>query len=90
VFLELMLVIDLPKITSLLKEVYKKLIVTMIFLVSDLSLQAAQQVLNADPKDALQMLIDVSQNFPTVTGALIKTTVSQDFRSEIKRNQEVG
>ena len=37
-----------------------------ISLFSDLSLQAAQKVKDADPNDALKVLGHVSQNFPTV------------------------
>ncbi|KAK7090839.1 UDP-glucose:glycoprotein glucosyltransferase 1-like isoform X2 [Littorina saxatilis] len=55
----------------------------------DLSLQAAQQALNSDPTSALQMLTDISQNFPTVTKALFKMSVSPDMRKEMKRNQEL-
>lgn len=62
----------------------------MCLLTADLSLQAAQQVVNSDPANALQLLTDISQNFPTVSRALIKTAVSSDLKKEIKRNQEVG
>ena len=56
---------------------------------TDLSLQAGQQVMNADPANALQLLTDISQNFPTVARNLIKTAVSADMKKEIKQNQGV-
>ena len=33
--------------------------------ISDLSLQASQKVISASPEDALKVLTDISQNFPT-------------------------
>ncbi|KAL8598827.1 hypothetical protein ACOMHN_015406 [Nucella lapillus] len=55
----------------------------------DLSLQAAYKVLSASPSNALQFLTDISQNFPTVSGNLIKTTVPSEVKKEIKQNQGV-
>ncbi|XP_076453817.1 UDP-glucose:glycoprotein glucosyltransferase 1-like isoform X2 [Babylonia areolata] len=53
----------------------------------DLSLQAAQQVLNVAPGNALQVLTDISQNFPTVARSLIRTSVASTLRKEVKQNQ---
>ena len=56
---------------------------------TDLSVQAAQLVLNADSTDALQVLTNVSQNFPTMASTLTRMTVSPDIMNEIRKNQEV-
>lgn len=53
----------------------------------DLSLQAAQKVLSVDLANALQLLTDISQNFPTVSRNLIRTNVLSEMRKEIKQNQ---
>ena len=42
------------------------LVFILFIYLTDLSLQAAQKVKDADPNDALKILTDISQNFPTV------------------------
>ncbi|ESN93236.1 hypothetical protein HELRODRAFT_115758 [Helobdella robusta] len=53
----------------------------------DLSLQLAQVVLNAK-ENAMHVLVDLCQNFPSKTRELIKVTVKDDLRKEIKENQK--
>ncbi|KAK7477135.1 hypothetical protein BaRGS_00031621 [Batillaria attramentaria] len=40
-------------------------------------------------QEALQHLVDISQNFPGVVRTLIKTPVSQELKKEIRKNQEI-
>lgn len=79
---------DLKEFRTHLLTSVNELAPLKVWQLQDLSLQAAQQVLNASPKDALSLLTDISQNFPTVTNSLIKTAVSSEMRSEMKNNQE--
>lgn len=55
----------------------------------DLSFQAGQKIVSAPPEDALQYLRDISQNFPTQARSLLQTTVTNEFKKEVKRNQEL-
>ncbi len=54
----------------------------------DLSLQAAQRVLEADPADALTVLEDLSQNFPMRARALSKVQVSSELRKGLKAQRQ--
>lgn len=54
----------------------------------DLGLQAAQKVLSADPSEALQVLRDISQNFPSMARSLIKVSVDDKMKKEIEKNQQ--
>ncbi|VDN02463.1 unnamed protein product [Thelazia callipaeda] len=56
--------------------------------VQELSYQAAQRVIQAGPKKALDMLTDLSQNFPLAARSLSRQVVSKEFTSEIITNQE--
>lgn len=53
----------------------------------DLSLQAAQRVLEADPADALTVLEDLSQNFPMRARSLSKVQVKSDLKKVWKRQR---
>lgn len=61
-----------------------------IFLSQDIAYQAAQRVLSTPPEDALQVLTDISQNFPLLARSLIRTQVKSDVQREIKENQKVS
>ena len=56
---------------------------------TDLSFQAAQRVVSSPKEEAMKVLRDISQNFPSQARSLVKTTVSPDLRKEIKKNQKV-
>ncbi|CAI5454001.1 unnamed protein product [Caenorhabditis angaria] len=55
----------------------------------DLSYQAGQKVLNADNSNALNVLEDFSQNFPTHARALARTTVTEQFKKEVLLNRKM-
>uniref|UniRef100_A0A8D2IJG0 UDP-glucose ceramide glucosyltransferase-like 1 n=1 Tax=Varanus komodoensis TaxID=61221 RepID=A0A8D2IJG0_VARKO len=55
----------------------------------DLSFQTAARILAAPTVDALMVMKDLSQNFPTKARAITKTVVSSELRSEIEENQKV-
>ncbi|BFZ00634.1 hypothetical protein BsWGS_03673 [Bradybaena similaris] len=54
----------------------------------DLSYQASQKIASAPAESALQYLRDISQNFPTQAKSLMRTAVTNEFKREVKRNQE--
>ncbi|KAL3846980.1 hypothetical protein ACJMK2_017920, partial [Sinanodonta woodiana] len=54
----------------------------------DLSLQAAQRVMSASQEDAMRVLRDISQNFPTQTRSLVKTHIDDEMKKEIEKNQQ--
>ncbi|CAH1780753.1 unnamed protein product [Owenia fusiformis] len=55
----------------------------------DLSFQAAQKVLSSPSADALRVLTDISQNFPTQARSLVSIPVDGKVKKEIKKNQEL-
>ncbi|KAH9487627.1 UDP-glucose:glycoprotein glucosyltransferase 1, partial [Bulinus truncatus] len=54
----------------------------------DLGYQASQKIVSAPPEHSLQYLRDISQNFPTQARSLVRTTVTSEFKREVKQNQE--
>nr|XP_014348824.1 PREDICTED: UDP-glucose:glycoprotein glucosyltransferase 2 [Latimeria chalumnae] len=54
----------------------------------DLSFQAAAQIITAPVYEALKIMRDISQNFPTKARSLTRTAVNQEMRKEIKENQK--
>ncbi|XP_039203087.1 UDP-glucose:glycoprotein glucosyltransferase 1 isoform X2 [Crotalus tigris] len=54
----------------------------------DLSFQTAARILAAPTVDALTVMKDLSQNFPTKARAITKTVVPSELRSEIEENQK--
>ncbi|XP_078695179.1 UDP-glucose:glycoprotein glucosyltransferase 1-like [Branchiostoma floridae x Branchiostoma belcheri] len=57
--------------------------------IQDLSFQAAQRIVSSTPQDALRVMRDVSQNFPTQARSLVRTQVQDEVRKEIQDNQKV-
>ncbi|XP_059082867.1 UDP-glucose:glycoprotein glucosyltransferase 1-like [Tigriopus californicus] len=55
----------------------------------DLSLQAAERVLNSPKDKQLKTLMDLAQNFPSQARSLSKTSVSKELKKENKKNQEM-
>ncbi|CAJ0934962.1 unnamed protein product, partial [Mesorhabditis belari] len=55
--------------------------------VQDLGFQAAQKVVSAEAENAIDALVDLSQNFPTHARLLARETVDDELRKEIELNQ---
>ncbi|KAE9555965.1 hypothetical protein FO519_000821 [Halicephalobus sp. NKZ332] len=55
--------------------------------VSDIGLQAAQKIVSGPPEEAIQNLIDISQNFPTRARSLVQTKLNAAFKTEVEENQ---
>ncbi|XP_043348523.1 UDP-glucose:glycoprotein glucosyltransferase 1 isoform X5 [Dermochelys coriacea] len=84
-----------PDLKEELKELRKHLIESTnemaplkVWQLQDLSFQTAARILAAPTVDALTVMRDLSQNFPTKAGAITKTVVSSELRTEIEENQK--
>uniref|UniRef100_A0A674F4Y4 UDP-glucose ceramide glucosyltransferase-like 1 n=1 Tax=Salmo trutta TaxID=8032 RepID=A0A674F4Y4_SALTR len=56
----------------------------------DLSFQAAARIMSVPTFDALKLMRDLSQNFPSKARSLTRVSVNQEMRREIEENQKVG
>ncbi|XP_056145798.1 UDP-glucose:glycoprotein glucosyltransferase 2 [Lampris incognitus] len=54
----------------------------------DLSFQAAARIMSVPKFDALKLMRDLSQNFPTKARSLTRVAVKQEMRKEIEENQK--
>ncbi|GAB1859552.1 UDP-glucose:glycoprotein glucosyltransferase [Camponotus japonicus] len=55
----------------------------------ELSHQAAERIMNSPSAEAINVLTDISQNFPMQAKSLIRTKVNSDMKKEMKLNQEI-
>ncbi|XP_028250934.1 UDP-glucose:glycoprotein glucosyltransferase 1 isoform X2 [Parambassis ranga] len=84
-----------PELKEQLKELRKHLVESTnemaplkVWQMQDLSFQTAARILAAPAVDALNVMKDLSQNFPTKARSITKTVVSSDIRKEIGENQK--
>uniref|UniRef100_A0A8C2XGP4 UDP-glucose ceramide glucosyltransferase-like 1 n=1 Tax=Cyclopterus lumpus TaxID=8103 RepID=A0A8C2XGP4_CYCLU len=54
----------------------------------DLSVQAAARIMSVPKFDALKLMRDLSQNFPSKARSLTRVAVKQEMRKEIEENQK--
>jgi UDP-glucose:glycoprotein glucosyltransferase len=54
--------------------------------IKDLGLQATQRIALAN--DPLQMMVDISQNFPSLASSLSRMELDQSVRAEVENNQQ--
>uniref|UniRef100_A0A4W3JNT5 UDP-glucose ceramide glucosyltransferase-like 1 n=1 Tax=Callorhinchus milii TaxID=7868 RepID=A0A4W3JNT5_CALMI len=83
-----------PKLQEELKELRKHLIESTnemsplkVWQLQDLSFQTAARILAAPSADALMVMRDLSQNFPTKARSITRTVVNSDMRNEVEENQ---
>ena len=55
----------------------------------DLSMQAAQRIMNTEEEERLRTLIDISGNFPLHARSLTRTSVTKELKKEVKKNSEM-
>ncbi|XP_060561389.1 UDP-glucose:glycoprotein glucosyltransferase 1-like, partial [Ruditapes philippinarum] len=79
---------DLKKFKTFLSDSSSELAAFKVWQLQDLSLQAAQKIISADPNNALQVLKEISQNFPTMARSLVKVSVDDKMKNEIEKNQQ--
>ncbi|XP_077476984.1 UDP-glucose:glycoprotein glucosyltransferase 1 [Stigmatopora argus] len=84
-----------PELKEQLKELRKHLVESTnemaplkVWEMQDLSFQTAARILAAPSVDALNVMKDLSQNFPTKARSITKTVVSAEIRREIAENQK--
>ncbi|XP_058471290.1 UDP-glucose:glycoprotein glucosyltransferase 1 isoform X1 [Solea solea] len=84
-----------PELKEQLKELRKHLIESTnemaplkVWQMQDLSFQTAARILAAPAVDALNVMKDLSQNFPTKARSITKTVVNSEIRKEIEENQK--
>ncbi|KAK7904184.1 hypothetical protein WMY93_016791 [Mugilogobius chulae] len=84
-----------PELKEQLKELRKHLIESTnemaplkVWQMQDLSFQTAARILAAPAAEALNVMKDLSQNFPTKARSITKTVVSAEIRKEIGENQK--
>ncbi|KAK5645916.1 hypothetical protein RI129_004380 [Pyrocoelia pectoralis] len=80
---------DLDKFKQYLEETSSEMAPLKVWQFQELSLQAAQRIMNAPKDEALKVFTNIAQNFPMLAKALVKTVVNPDMKQEIKANQEV-
>ncbi|XP_015216779.2 UDP-glucose:glycoprotein glucosyltransferase 1 isoform X1 [Lepisosteus oculatus] len=84
-----------PELQEQLKELRKHLVESTnemaplkVWQLQDLSFQTAARILAAPSVDALMVMRDLSQNFPTKARSITKTVVNSEIRKEIEENQK--
>ncbi|XP_075873860.1 UDP-glucose:glycoprotein glucosyltransferase 1 isoform X2 [Nelusetta ayraudi] len=85
-----------PELKEQLKELRKHLIESTnkmaplkVWQMQDLSYQTAARILAASSVDALYVMRDLSQNFPTEAMSITKTVVNPEIRREMSENQKL-
>ncbi|XP_052214518.1 UDP-glucose:glycoprotein glucosyltransferase 1-like [Dreissena polymorpha] len=79
---------SLKKFKASLTDSSTELAALKVWQLQDLSLQAGQKVVSAGASNALQVLRDVSQNFPSMARSLVKTSVDSNMKAEILKNHQ--
>ncbi|XP_037343101.2 UDP-glucose:glycoprotein glucosyltransferase 1 isoform X1 [Pungitius pungitius] len=84
-----------PELKEQLKELRKHLVESTndmaplkVWQMQDLSFQTAARILAAPAVEALTVMKDLSQNFPTKARSITKTVVNSEIRKEIGDNQK--
>ncbi|XP_028995907.1 UDP-glucose:glycoprotein glucosyltransferase 1 isoform X2 [Betta splendens] len=85
-----------PELKEQLKELRKHLVESTnemaplkVWQMQDLSFQTAARILAAPAVDALNVMKDLSQNFPTKARSITKTVVNSEIRKQIGENQKL-
>ncbi|CAG9863529.1 unnamed protein product [Phyllotreta striolata] len=80
---------QLDKFKSHLQDTSSELAPLKVWQFQELSLQAAERIMNAPKEEALKILTNTAQNFPVQAKGLSKSTVSADMKQEMKKNSEM-
>ncbi|KAK9738964.1 Thioredoxin-like domain [Popillia japonica] len=80
---------DLDKFRAFLEESSNEMAPLKVWQFQELSLQAAERIMNAPKDEALKVFTNIAQNFPLQAKALVKTVVSEDMKDEMKRNSDI-
>ncbi|XP_076640007.1 UDP-glucose-glycoprotein glucosyltransferase [Colletes latitarsis] len=80
---------ELDKLQTHLLESSHEIGALKVWQFQELSHQAAERIMNSPTNDAINVLIDISQNFPMQAKFLIRTKVNSDMKKEMKLNQMI-
>ncbi|XP_011860081.1 PREDICTED: UDP-glucose:glycoprotein glucosyltransferase isoform X1 [Vollenhovia emeryi] len=80
---------ELDKIQTYLLETSHEIGAFKVWQFQELSHQAAERIMKSPSAEALNILTDISQNFPMQAKSLIRTKVNNDMKKEMKLNQEI-
>ncbi|XP_044750165.1 UDP-glucose:glycoprotein glucosyltransferase [Coccinella septempunctata] len=80
---------ELNKFKQHLEESSNEMAPLKVWQFQELSLQAAERIMNAPKEESLNVLTYVAQNFPMLAKSLVKTTVNSKLKKEVKKNQEI-
>ncbi|KAF5269322.1 hypothetical protein FQR65_LT02624 [Abscondita terminalis] len=80
---------DLDKFKQHLEESSNEMAPLKVWQFQELSLQAAERIMNAPKDEALKVFTNIAQNFPMQAKTLVKTVVNADMKKEIKGNQDM-
>ncbi|KAK9879740.1 hypothetical protein WA026_006800 [Henosepilachna vigintioctopunctata] len=80
---------NLDKFKQFLEETSNEMAPLKVWQFQELSLQAAERIMNAPKDESLKVFTNIAQNFPMLAKSLVKTTVKQELKKEIKNNQEI-
>lgn len=67
----------------------KEIATLKVWEMQELSYQATAKILSVPKSEALKLLRNIAQNFPTVARSLIKQKVNNDLRREVEKNQHM-
>ncbi|XP_011150844.1 UDP-glucose:glycoprotein glucosyltransferase isoform X1 [Harpegnathos saltator] len=81
--------IELDKIQTHLLETSHEIGALKVWQFQELSHQAAERIMKSPSTESLNVLTDISQNFPMQAKSLIRTKVNSDMKKEMKLNQEI-
>ncbi|XP_076033465.1 UDP-glucose-glycoprotein glucosyltransferase isoform X2 [Oratosquilla oratoria] len=80
-------VADLKNLQQHLTESTHEMAPMKVWQLQHLSMQAAQRIMTAPNEEALNLLVHIAQNFPTLARSLTKTKVNDKMKREILKNQ---
>ncbi|XP_017891944.1 UDP-glucose:glycoprotein glucosyltransferase isoform X2 [Ceratina calcarata] len=78
---------ELDKLQTHLLETSHEIGALKVWQFQELSHQAAERIMNSPVNEAINVLTDISQNFPMQAKSLIRTKVSSEMKKEMKLNQ---
>ncbi|KAL3281194.1 hypothetical protein HHI36_004410 [Cryptolaemus montrouzieri] len=80
---------NFDKFKQFLEETSNEMAPLKVWQFQELSLQAAERIMNAPKEEALKVFTHMAQNFPMLAKSLVKTTVNPNLKTEVMKNQEI-
>ena len=78
----------LDKMKQQLLDEANELAPLKVWQLQELSLQAAERIITSSKEEAIRMMAHLSQNFPVLARSLVRTTVRQELKDEVRKNQQ--